>query len=283
MKNLLIKLTGQWLNFLAVVSPDQAGRSGFNFFCRPFRQKLTRKHLSFLNDAATIPLDHKGVKVQTYQWGHGDKKVLFLHGWQSHTYRWRRFIESFDRNEYTIYALDAPGHGLSEGNFLSVPLYSDVIESLITREGRMDAVICHSVGCFAALYTFYRSPLITPKTFVAMASPGEASEFFDHYKNMLSLSPRSVRLILSRFQQTYDKSPEDFSAPKFAAALTIPGLLIHDDKDRDTDVDHARRIHKAWKNSTLVVTHGLGHNLRSEEITKRVFHFVEDVLCQTYS
>ena len=83
--------------------------------------------------------------------------------------------------------MDAPGHGLSGGNQLSVPLYSEVIEAQMKRIGKIDAMITHSLGGFSTFYTFYRNPQLTVNKIIALASPGEAAEFFDFYTQNLAI------------------------------------------------------------------------------------------------
>jgi len=261
---------------MSLIKPRNAADKGLKLFCMPMRVPVNAKHLSFLNTASRDSFVFNNVTVETYKWGKGDRKILFLHGWQSHTYRWRKYIEAFDPNVYTIYSMDAPGHGLSGGKFLSVPTFGDAIETFVQKEGAIDAMIGHSMGCFAALYAFDQYPHLTPRAFVGLASPGEATEFVNHFVSLLSLSERTVKLVVRRFCEVFKKTPSDFSAKKFASKLNIPGLLIHDEEDTETNVEHSKNIHAAWKKSTLVITRGLGHNLRSADVVKQVSIFIEE-------
>jgi pimeloyl-ACP methyl ester carboxylesterase len=204
-----------------------------------------------------------------------------LHGWQSHTYRWKVYIEALSK-DHTVYTLDAPGHGLSGGKLLNVPLYSEVIEEQLKRVGDIDTIITHSLGGFSTFYTFYRNPALSVNKIIALASPGEAKEFFDFYTRTLRLSEKTTQLIIDRFEETFQKTPEFFSAPTFASSLTIPGLIIHDEHDDETPFYHAERIHRAWKNSKLIKTKGFGHNLKSTEVIKEVIQFVNDPLSKHF-
>lgn len=277
MKALIPKIIGAGLNTLAHIAPTKTAHMGFELFLRPIRVPIKEKQKAFFNTAEQETFYHKGIKIQTYRWGNGEKKILLLHGWQSHTYRWKLYIEELSKN-YTVYSIDAPGHGLSGGNQLSVPLYSEVIEAQMKRIGSIDAMITHSLGGFSTFYTFYRNPQLTANKIIALASPGEAAEFFNFFTKTLWLSRKSTRLITERFIELYQKTPAFFSAPDFASALNIPGLIIHDEGDDETPFYHAERIHKAWKNSKLIKTTGFGHNLRSMDVIKQVVQFVQDPL-----
>jgi pimeloyl-ACP methyl ester carboxylesterase len=275
MKKLLPTIIGAGLNTASLIAPEKAGKFGFELFCRPFRGKLTARHKEFLQLASQFKLNHEGEQVQVYRWGAGPRKVLFLHGWQSHTYRWKNYIDALDKEIFTIYGLDAPGHGLSTGRFLSVPLYSEVIKKLLIEIGSVDTIVSHSLGGFTAIYTAYHQPQLAPAKMVVMAPPAEAQEFFDFYATTLKLSNRAVNVTIQHFEKVIGKPPAYFSVPAFAGQLTLPGLLIHDEEDDETSVENSKAIHRAWKNSRLIITKGKGHNLKSPELITETIEFIK--------
>lgn len=173
-----------------------------------------------------------------------------------------------------------PGHGLSEGNFLNIPYYAALIGEFIKKHGPFDSIVGHSMGAFSAVYALHGNPDLHSGKLVALASPGEAKEFFDHYKKVLSLSARAEKAIINHFMKKISHGPEYFSLPKLASALAIPGLIIHDKEDREAPFRHALAANKTWKNSTLVATSGLGHNLKSDELIEEVLQFVGQVTNQ---
>ncbi|TND09893.1 MAG: hypothetical protein FD123_821 [Bacteroidetes bacterium] len=273
MKNTITRSIGIYLNTLSAIAPRKAGRASFNIFCHPFRAKLSDKQRDFLQSAKQPDLIHREETVKTYRWGKGKKNILLLHGWQGHSYRWRKFIEAFDPELFSLHAFDAPGHGLSSGKFLNVPLYSEVIQNMIGRIGKVDTIITHSLGGFSALYTFHHKPELQPEKMIMLAPPGEAREFFEFFQRALKLSDQTITATEKRFRELFHEGPEYFSAPRFAKSMTVPGMLIHDEDDEETHADNSRRIHEQWKGSELHITKGLGHNLRSPEIVKLVVDF----------
>jgi len=276
MQRIIAKLIGQYINLLALIAPGYAAQFGLALFCHPFRGKITERQKQFLRSARQFTFAHNNETIVGYSWGNGEKKALLIHGWQSHSYRWKAYVERLVEKGYTVFAFDAPGHGLSTGKFLSVPVYGDVIEKMILRIGTVDAIVGHSLGGFSTLYTLHRNPSLACSRLVVMASPGEAQEFFEFFGTLASLSKRSMNLIIKEFIERFNHGPEYFSASQFASTLTLPGLVIHDEDDDETSVNHSRRIHQQWRNSRLIVTKGLGHNLKSAEIIKEVVSFFED-------
>lgn len=281
MIHFFLRLMGLYLNILAYVAPKKASTMGFDLFTHPFRPSLTEKQKNYLEAAQYSRIHHADQFVQTYTWGRGPVKILFVHGWQSHSYRWKPFIDALDPDKYTIYALDAPGHGLSEGRNLTVPLYGEILEIFLREIGAVDCLVGHSLGSFTALYTLYHKPELMPKRMVSLASPGSAEEFFSFYQKYLALSTKTLQLITDRFIQFFYKKPSYFSSAKFAEVLEIPGLIMHDWDDEDTPVQNSINLQAAWKGSELILTKGAGHNLRLQMVVDKVVGFIEALEIQS--
>ena len=280
MNSLIIRMLGLYLDTLSLVSPSYAAEKGFKLFCRPFRLPSNDKQIAFFNSADKFQLVHEGFEIQGYRWGNGSKKILFLHGWQSHTYRWKPYVEALSKEDYTIYSLDAPGHGLSSGNFLSVPLYSSLIAAFLKQHNDVHTVVGHSLGGFSLLYTFYQEPALPVDRMILLAPPGEASDFITAFKRTLGISDRTLRLVINNFAQRYQVTPDFFSARKFAASLRIKGLIIHDEGDTEVPYHYSLPLQQAWPEARLVTTKGLGHNLKSTSVVKEVVDFIQQPLAQ---
>jgi pimeloyl-ACP methyl ester carboxylesterase len=274
-KKILIFSIGLYLNVLAWIAPRKAGKKGFFFFCRPRRRPVKPHHLEFLDTSEKFTIEYAGKKVQGYRWGTGEKKILLLHGWESHSYWWKSIVDSLSKEQYSLYSIDAPGHGLSEGSYANIPHYSGLIEQLVLRHGKIHAILGHSLGAFSGVYTIHRLPQLPISKMVVMASPGEAKEFFSYLRNVLGLSGRSIKVIGDYFVEKLGHGPDYFSLKEFASTLTLPGLIIHDTEDKEAPYSHAFEAHKNWKNSEMITTTGLGHNLKSNELIEKVKQFVD--------
>ncbi len=70
--------------------------------------------------------------------------------------------------------------------------------------------------------------------------------------------------------------PEQFSMPNMVNNISTAGLIIHDEDDDAIPVERSKIIAKAWKNSELVVTSGLGHRrvLRDKAVIKKIINFI---------
>lgn len=275
MKNIIPKLVGSYLNILSFLSPGYAARKGFELFCSPSQKPLKDYQRNFLNEAKSFEFQYKDLTIQSYKWGSGAKKVLFIHGWNSHTYRWKPYLTYFPPDEYTLLAIDAPAHGLSGGKLNNVPLYSQVIDIYLKKIGPLQGIICHSMGCFATLYSLSKNPQSDVKNLVLLAPAAEAYEFFEYYAKMLFLSDRTKRMIVDHFMKHFNRAPEYYSAKKFAEKINLPTLIIHDHSDQVIPVKHAFDIQKAI-NGHLITTEKLGHRLLHDKIYEIVADFTAE-------
>jgi len=273
-KKILIFSIGLYLNVLAWIAPRKAGKKGFLLFCRPRRRPVKQHHLEFLDTSEKFKIEYAGKKVQGYRWGTGERKILLLHGWESHSYWWKSVINSLPKNQFTFYSIDAPGHGLSEGGYINIPHYSGLIEQVVMSHGEIHAILAHSLGAFSSVYTLHRLPKLPVSKLIVMASPGEASEFFTHYQRVLGLSKRSIKVIGDYFVEKLGHGPGYFSLKEFASSLQLPGLVIHDMADKEAPYQHGLEAHQTWKNSEMITTTGLGHNLKSDELLEKVKEFL---------
>jgi pimeloyl-ACP methyl ester carboxylesterase len=274
-KRILIFFIGTYLNLLAIFAARKAGKVGFLIFCRPQRRAVKPHHLEFLNTSERFSIDYEGKKVQGYRWGTGNRRLLLCHGWESHSYWWRNVVNGLSKEEFTIYSIDAPGHGLSEGHYINAVHYSGLIEKLVMEWGGVYAILGHSLGALSAVYTLYRLPKLPVQKIVVMAAPGEVRQFFEYYRKLLGLSSACIKAILKFFGETMGHGPEFFSLQKFASSLAVSGLIIHDKDDREAPYAYALAAHENWANSQMISTSGLGHNLKSMTLIENVKEFLD--------
>lgn len=273
-QQLTARTIGFYLNLLAWFSPRRAGDAGFYLFCSPRRLSLQPHQREFLDAADSFEFVSNGNTLRGYRWGRGPRRILFVHGWQSHSFRWKNYIKAFPLDQYTIYAFDAPAHGQSGGRYLNLVIYSEAIEEFFRRFGPVYAVVSHSLGSFAMLFSHYRMGRLPVERLVVTGIPGEVDEFVNYFRQVLGLSSHTMDAISRAFLRKINALPSDFSAPQFAAGMTLPGLIIHDEYDKETPYVHAVAVHRAWPGSNLVTTHGLGHNLRSADVVNRITSFL---------
>ncbi len=275
MKKIIQKTIGFYFNFLGLIHPKLIAHKGFQLFCSPMPSRLKKHQLDFLETGKHQILNFENEKIQTYKWGNGSQKILLIHGWASHSFRWKNYIQELNNNNCTVYAFDAQAHGLSSGKTLNVASYAQIIDLFIKNNEQIDALISHSIGSFATTYWLFQNPENTMKKIVIMGAPENADDFFTFYKKALGLTNRTVKIVIQQFIKNLDHAPSYFSTSIFAKTIHNDCLIIHDKEDKEADFNYSIKLHKNWKNSELLLTEGLGHNLKSNEIIEKVVSFVK--------
>lgn len=273
------KLFGFYLNGLALFSKGIAGKKGFFLFCRPFAPKLKPHQEEFLATAIrTEDFIFLDKKVKVRHWGEGEKKVLLLHGWQSNSFHWKKYIEQFDLQEYSLIVPDAPAHGSSEGKILNVPNYAKLIKELLQDIGSVDFIIGHSIGGFSALHHFHEHTAQAHPPMVILAAPGKAEDFFLYFRDLVGLSKRTEKAIREYFVEWTGREVDYYSADRYAPLLNGPGMIFHDVNDQEVPIHYAETLHGLWEDSSLHISQGYGHRLKSEEIVEMTLAFVSEQL-----
>ncbi len=275
LKQILPKAIGQYLNTVSIVAPSIAATNAFTIFSKPRKGKVSEHHKDFLDSAKDQIIQHNDLSLQTYNWPGKGKTVLLVHGWESHTHRWKILVQELLKSDYNIVAFDAPAHGYSHGERLYVPLYEAALQKVIEHY-HPDILIAHSVGGLTAIYNQSINPSTEIKKMVILGPPDKLENILLDFKNILGLHPRVLKALDYYFQRRFNFKTEDFSGSAFAKSLKVPGLLIHDKNDSITPVSGSRAINKNWKNSELIETEGLNHSLYDTGVNQKILAFIAD-------
>ena len=114
MKQVITKSIGLFLNAAAIIAPIWGANFAFNLLCKVRRAGISEKGKAFFEKATQHTLLLEKNTAVLHKWGSGPKNILFLHGWESNSQRWLPYYNMLEKEKYTIYALDAPGHGMSK-------------------------------------------------------------------------------------------------------------------------------------------------------------------------
>lgn len=275
---LLARIIGHYLNLLSYIRPKAAGRKAFEIFCTPRGGRLKEHHQAFLHTAEQGVLEFEGDMLRTYRWGNGPYRVLALHGWQSNSYHWKKVIEGSDGERFTFIAIDAPAHGASEGRYLNVPIYSRVVGLALEELGPFDALLAHSIACFASMLRLHEHPEPAPGRMILISAPGPASDFVDELRNALHLNKRANRALDAYFKEYTGKDLEYFDTVNYASSMQRPALLIHDALDEYVNIQHSESITEFWSEARLLVTEGFGHSMRDEKVAQLILGELEHSL-----
>jgi pimeloyl-ACP methyl ester carboxylesterase len=265
---------GIYFNVLAYIYPHRLKEHGFELFCTPSKRPLKPYHIEFLDSGKYKLINLDDNKIQTYKWGVGSKSVLLVHGWSSHSFRWKNYISKLVNSGFTVYAFDAPAHGNSTGSILHLVMYERAIDEFLKTHTYINFIVSHSMGSFASVYHLFKNPRNLIEKIVIMATPNKVDDFFDYYSKRLRLTNKTLSLIKSHFKQNLKHDTSFFSILNFGREINTPALIIHDREDKECSYTEVEKLANIWTNAELVSTTGMGHELKNDEIIERVITYL---------
>ncbi len=274
-KKTALKSLGIYINTLSRVYPKEAVRLAEKFISEPQKGKLTIDELpDILNQSIQQRIVSDKFSIQTYTWiGEKPNIILLVHGWESNSARWYKLIPVLQKSGYTILALDAPAHGLSDNKWFNVAKYSEAITEVIEHHNP-EIVIGHSIGGTASIFHQYKHHTPSIQKIVTLGAPGELEIMVRNFASLLGLKKRVIPMIDRKFQKDYKFSFQSFSVAKMVQTITTSGLVVHDRNDIVVKIREGRQIAAAWKNASLIETKGLGHGLQNEELFIKIFDYL---------
>ena len=226
-----------------------------------------------LGDAARLEVMHRGLRLAAWAWGDGPP-VLLLHGWESHAGHMAGFVQPLLQAGFKVYALDAPGHGQSEGTATDAVDFGRAVISAVESLGMPHSIIGHSVGSAAALFAFSRG--VTVHASVHLAGPSSM-------ERVLRRSCVAAGLDAAATQQVLDKMVGQIGEPlavmdleQLRPGLRHRALILHDAEDLEIPFSESFALCQTWHGSTLEAVAGLGHRriLKAPFVVERSVAFL---------
>lgn len=275
MKHFIVKIIGFYFNTLSIFSSKHAAKKALNLFSTPRKGKITEAQSDFLNTAFKEELLHNDNVIMTYRWLGKKQTILFAHGWESNSARWKTIINKFQKLNYNIIALDAPAHGNSGSKFFNALLYAEFI-NVVEKKFKPTFLIGHSVGGMATVFSYHKYQFKSIEKMILLGTPSELTDVFKRYVDMMSYNKSIEKQIDNLAFERFGKYPKDYSTAKFLEKIISDGLIIHDEKDPIIPYSDALLINKSFKNSTLITTQSLGHSLNNNNVTTHIIDFINN-------
>lgn len=274
MKELVVKLVGNYINMLSYVSKPYAADKAMYLFTKPRAGKINEEQSDFLHTAYQEELKYENQRIMTYRWLGTKQTILLTHGWESNSARWKKLIIALKKKGFNVIALDAPAHGRSGGSVFNAMLYAEFI-NVVANRFSPDIIIGHSVGGMASAFFQHKYQFIKLKKIILLGSPSEFQDVVKRYTDMLGYNQRIVSQFQHTIVQRFGSPADSFSTAKFLATIESEGLIIHDEDDRIIPYNDALLIKNSFKNSQLITTKGLGHSLLDASVAEHIYAFID--------
>jgi predicted alpha/beta-fold hydrolase len=273
-----MKVAVRSVNALAAVAPSLAGRIAFDMFCKPTRKELKKPEFHFM---ATGTLTHEWVDGRRYgiwHWGFKGPIALLVHGWESHSGRWRKMVPILLNAGYQVVAVDAPAHGRSDGNRFTMVEYAGIIRYLLQKEAPVEVIIGHSVGATSLVWALEGiGASFRPEKVILLAPFTSLSYTMEKTMKALGISKRVMEETIRRIEQFTGLKYEEIDITLRAASLSqLNTLIIHDRDDKVTAYTESVKLHQSWPGSMLKITEGFGHGLTAPQVYQWMEEFVLD-------
>jgi len=259
---------------LSRVSPYWAARLAFRFWQQPRRHRVPPREKSWLGAAQRHEVDYLNGQLTLYRWGEGPR-VLLVHGWDGRGTQMGAFAEPLVAAGYQAIAVDLPAHGRSSGKRTNMLESAAALHHVGESIGPLVAVIAHSFGAGVSAKAI-ADGLRTDKA-ILLSPPANLRWLVDNYRQMLDLSLRAGKQLENILVERYGESVwYQVSTDHNMARAALTGMIIHDRDDREIPISQSETLHRAWPQSTLVETSGLGHRriLRDNGVISRCIEFV---------
>lgn len=282
MEKRILKLIGLYLN-ATVIFPKYNREFLFKLLCKVKTPPLKSTTIAFFETGTTIflPTSRK-TNVALHHWGEGPKKLLFLHGWKSNSKQWQPYVDQLDLNEYTIYALDAPAHGASQGNHLNVEFYRESIQLAVNYIGEIDCAICHSLGCLSTSYAYLLNQHILIKSYIIMGAPSGVDAILVYFKEMLSLSQKAIKNLRIKIDNVLKLPFDEVTLQQFFKKVDVPCLVIHETSDYVTPIVPIKAAIEHLPHIDRLYTNHQDHMLKEQETIDTIKEFLKYKTVNTY-
>lgn len=264
--------------FLEVISPKLAMLFAAKLFVRPIKHKIPKREIHMVQKSSQSKLFVPSLKknIVVYNYGESDKKILLVHGWSGRGTQLVKIADEMLKLGYSTISFDAPAHGKSDGK---TTIMTEFIASIIEIEkqfGPFEFAIGHSLGGMSILNAIKQN--LNVKKAIIIGSGDIIQDVIDDFIQKLQLKPKIGLLLKNHFEKKYNEPMENYSASFSAKSVTIPVLIIHDKDDDDVALKAAHNIHKHLKNSTIMITEGLGHRkiLGDTKVIESIKEFISN-------
>ncbi|RZT27107.1 pimeloyl-ACP methyl ester carboxylesterase [Kribbella sp. VKM Ac-2569] len=268
------KLVSVGLQTIGVLSPRLGGRLAFNLWRRPLARGRVRPDEQIVHNAARVEIVDN---VKTYNWGDGNRPVLLVHGWRSRASRYAGFITRLLELGYSPVSYDAPAHGDSDGDVVSILGHQRIIRALEERHGPFEGVIAHSLGVPFALYAVREG--VAAKRLVMISGVADFAYLADTFCAQLGLGPKINQQLRRQIERGYFDGDDQIWTRFSVTAGKLELLVIHNDEDEIVDPAQAQVLLRNYGDRAhFLPTTGLGHRriLSDPAVITEAVAFLQD-------
>lgn len=244
-------------NAMAVIAPRRFRKVVASRFVRPRVRQQTDTGRDFLAMLDTGWIEGPLGRQRICTGGDGPV-VLFQHGWEADAADLSSHAQHLLGQGFRVILVDGPGHGGSDGEIATLPLFAEGLGAAAATFGQPFAVVAHSMGAAASVVAMSEGEL-APQAFVALASPCSLSDNIAFQAGSMGLSGRAIRLMQDGVETRLKTPISRFDIARDAPGMTARALFIYGDRDVIVPASAGEKASKHWPDARLEIRPGLGH------------------------
>lgn len=272
---LSLKLIRGAFKIAGPVVPQLAARQAYRLWFRIQRHSLPAREKTALENALCKFIDSNTKRIATYAWGDTGPLVLLVHGWSGRGTQLASFVDPLLKAGYRVVSFDAPAHGKSEGDETSAVEIVEIMELLEKQHGPFHAIVTHSFGGLCAAAALRNG--MTAERAVFVSPPATLIDLLEKFAEILHLSGKIQLSMRKLCELQFGKDVwQRMATVENVRKLSLPGLIIHDENDREVSWKEGEEVAAAWPAARFVKTTGLGHRriLRDPAVIAAVINFL---------
>ncbi|HET6804180.1 MAG TPA: alpha/beta fold hydrolase [Frateuria sp.] len=258
------------------LAPRRTADRAARLFATPFASSRTRARAATPDPAMRRETLAIGAQsIATYVWGDPATQpyVLLVHGWSSFGLRFLPWIERLRALGYAVVSFDQPGHGLSSGDYCTLPEFADTVRAVGRHYGEAALAIAHSLG--GAAIALAQGEDWRARRLVLIAPAADMHAATTRYFRFVRLGEHLRRPFYAWLVNRTGISVDELQMHRRVTALGQPGLIVHDLDDADVPWEEGERYARHWPGARLLTTQGLGHHrvLDAPQVVEAVLAF----------
>ena len=274
-----LRRQGKALDDIAARCPEVAVKLLMRTFIYPQRSSADDEAQALLKQAThhDLTLGKRSLRVYEWKGKETDRPTVSLfHDYEAEAGYWHTHIRGLREMGCTVYAIDAPASGASQGQRLSLSDYINALHAFFAAFGSGHTVVGHGLGGAALVQTLAQLPARQRPVLAAVLGVNATSKaIFQRRLQVFGVDERVRLMFWKRLGRTKDVPLSNYDNTLAAARLGgVEGLVIHDRHDARYPIADAQRIQEAWPEAQLLDFEGFGHQLIGTPILTRVLPFV---------
>lgn len=269
------------LKTMALVSPRKAAESAFKLFCTPRSGNKKHKVPAIFNSAETLSFSLEGIQIYGWRWKTNlpaSKKVLLVHGFDSYSYKFEKYVALLLSHNFEVLTFDAPAHGMSKGKTIDVQIYRDLIWKIEKLYGPLYGIVAHSLGGIAA--SLAAEKMNNLKKLVLIAPATETERAVNNFLKLIHLNKSFKQEFIAVIEEKAKQPLSYFSVSRAIRNIEANTLWLHDTGDRVCPYEDVKPVQEMiLPHVSFYITKGLGHSkiYKDNKAANQVISFMATV------